>query len=717
MRFAILGPVKVFGDDGGEATLDGSKQRTVLTALLLARGGLVSDDRLSSLLWGWHPPSTINAQIYTYISRLRKYLGPSVEIVRQRPGYCMRIGGARFDYDEFERLSGQGQADLRGGRFEAAADHFRQALALWRGPALADVTEYLADAELPHLEEARMLTLEGRIEAELALGRHRPLVTELSALVTEHPMRERLRAQLMTTLYRCDRQAEALAVYQEGRRILAEELGVDPGATLNAVHHAILTGDLDRGRADGGGRDPVSAVWADTGPAMLPPRTVDFTGRATEVSQLTAALRPPAAGAATLPAPILITGAAGVGKTALGVHVAHLVRRDFPDGELYVDLDGMGPHPKNPFEVLGWFLRALGVHELAIPCSLDERIQLYRSQLARQRTLVVLDDAASEVQVRPLLPSGPGCRVILTSRTRLSAPPGAQVTRLEPMAADEALGLLRTIVGPQRVATELRPAQRIVELCAGLPLAVRIAGVRIAAKPTWSFDRFAVRLADRSRRLDELRCGELDVRTSLHLSYERLDELSRQAFRQMALLDIPDFPAWAAAAMLGRPERRVEEILETLVDAQLLEVGLVYQGRPRYRFQPLVAVFAREQAFREDNRERRRTAVDRGLDAWLGRALKARKLLSVPGLVGPGVGWRGVNAESIAAETARNWFEGERDVLVGLLHQASATGRHQAAWDLADVLRSFFDVTGLTEGTIGRPAPSWSEPGRPARAG
>jgi DNA-binding SARP family transcriptional activator len=242
MKVYILGPVGV-SRAGHEVALGGSKARTVLAALILAAGRLVPDSHLSELLWGWHPPTTESAQIYTYVSRLRKRLSPEIGIVRQPPGYIMHVNSAEFDYDIFERTTRLGQQQMTPGRYEEAARHYRSALDLWNGPTLANVTEFLASAELPRLEEARMATLEARIEADLRLGRHAQLVPELTSLVARHPTRERLRVQLMTALYHSDRQVDALTVYHQGRQALTEELGIDPGTALATAHQAILRGE------------------------------------------------------------------------------------------------------------------------------------------------------------------------------------------------------------------------------------------------------------------------------------------------------------------------------------------------------------------------------------------------------------------------------------------------------------------------------------------
>ncbi|MGP3948697.1 AfsR/SARP family transcriptional regulator [Streptomyces sp. 7N604] len=250
MEFGILGPLRVCAGRR-EIPIPGRKQRTLLAALLLARGEVLPDDRLTALLWGQRPPATVSAQIYTYVSRLRQRLGTAVEVIRESAGYRIDIGDGRFDADEFDRLSRAGRCELRADRPDRAARLLRAALELWRGPSLGGVTDYLRDAETPQLDEARMAALESRLEAELALGEHLQLVAELTGLVARFPLRERLRAQWMTALYRCERQAEALAVYQEGRRLLADELGVDPGPVLTATHRAVLSGGLALGGPTG----------------------------------------------------------------------------------------------------------------------------------------------------------------------------------------------------------------------------------------------------------------------------------------------------------------------------------------------------------------------------------------------------------------------------------------------------------------------------------
>jgi DNA-binding SARP family transcriptional activator len=614
----------------------------VLAALLLARGRVVADAQLSEFLWGWHPPTTMSAQIYTYVSRLRQRLAPEVAIVRRPPGYMLQIESAEFDYEQFERLTRLGHDLMTAGRHEDATRNFRASLDLWTGPPLANVTEFLASVDLPRLEEARTATLESRIEADLTLGRHAQLVPELTGLVTQYPMREQLRVQLMTALYRCERQADALSVFQEGRQVLTEELGVDPGAALTAAYQAILHGEL--------GFDPQPAAvpaaelrsWQETKPAMLPPDVADFTGRDRQLTQLRDILRPGRGDMGRQPRQVLITGMAGVGKTALALRAAHACSDDFPEGQLYVDLGGTTARRVDPFNVLEWFLRALGTGGAQLPASLEERQQLYRSQLASRRMVVVLDDAADAAQVQPLLPGGRDCRVIVTSRARLTALAGARVIELGVLTDDEGLRLLARIVGAAPVRRDPEGARQLVARCDALPMAVRIAGARRAAQGP-AAGELATLLADDARRLDDLQVGGLNVRESLHASYDGLDQQTQAAFRQLGVPRVRHFPAQAVARLLGLPQRGAEEVLETLVGARLLEVSGpgTDSGTRWYHFRGLVALFARERAAREDSAQEAQEAqeqeaeIDRAVAACLDSAQDAGWSLAVGLGAGP----------------------------------------------------------------------------------
>jgi DNA-binding SARP family transcriptional activator len=602
LEFRILGPVDVIRN-GVVIALDGSKQCTVLAALLLADGRVLSDSRLSYLLWGDSPPTTVHAQIYTYVSRLRKYLGPQVDICRRPPGYTMDIGALRFDLLEFEQLTRLGRETLGHGHYQNAAELLHAALACWRGPALANVTEFLAASDVYRLEEARMVALECRLEADLALGRHSQVVAELTGLVSDHPLREQLRAKLMVALYRLDRQSDALATYHDARRILADEIGADPGVTLSEAYHAVLHGGPEvRYPAGARTRDNPRRQPAHP-PDRLPPDLSDFCGRGGELDRLRRILvaeHPASTWPGVVP---VVSGMAGVGKTALALRTAHALRVPFPDGQLYADLAGSSARPSDPAEVLGWFLSVIKGDDSLLPTSCDERTQLYRSRLVGRRVLVLLDDAADEEQVRPLLPAAAGCRVIITSHNRLAALSGSVLIDLDPLEPEVALALFTRIVGGDRADAEPGAAKHIVELCGRLPLGLRIAGARLAARPHWQLSRLADRLDDECRRLSELSLGTMNVRESIRMSYDRLGERARTALQRLSLLNVVDFPAWTVAVLLGGSSAAGEEVAESLVDSHLLEVGqLDHRGRPRYRFHDLVRLFVREAAAEHQRR-------------------------------------------------------------------------------------------------------------------
>ncbi|SDH33731.1 DNA-binding transcriptional activator of the SARP family [Lentzea fradiae] len=587
MEFRILGPVGLWLN-GAELPLKGSKQRTILAALLLAREKVLSDAQLGEVLWGKNPPATYQAQIYTYASRLRRHLHGGMALIRQGSGYFMRIGTARFDFHEFENLSRTGREALRLGRFDEASELLRGALSLWRGPTLTDVTDLLAETERPGIEEVRLKTLESRIDAELALGRHHELISELVGLVNADPLRERTRAQLMIALYQGDRQAEAFATFQEGSRLLSDELGVDPGPTLRNAYQAILTHDVRPAF-------PVQRNSVTTTPRPATPAagTPDFTGREAELDVVTDRLR-------TRSSLVTVTGMPGVGKTVFALHVADRLRAEFPDGRLHVDLRGGGT-PLSPGEALGALLGGLGVSGSSLPSSLDQRATLYRDLLAERRMIVVLDDAATDPQVRPLLTGAPHCRTIITTRRVLTTLGGQHTLTLPPLGDDEALALFTSIAGPERTDAEKAAAARIVRLCHGLPLAVRIAGARAAAKLHWSLERMAARFADPDRLLDELRLGDLDVRERFRGGCESLDPLSRSALLRLSLLDSPSFPHSATSSLLGLPDASGEQVTEHLLDMHLLELaGIEPGGEQAYRFHPLARLVAREIAVTED---------------------------------------------------------------------------------------------------------------------
>jgi DNA-binding SARP family transcriptional activator/tetratricopeptide (TPR) repeat protein len=703
VEFRILGPLEAVAADR-VITVAAPKQRALLAVLVVCANQLVTTDRLVDELWAEHPPSSATNLVQGYVSRLRRLLGTdscaSREVVlsTRASGYELQVEPGDRDVEAFQGLLERGRSTAAQGAGTEAATLLQRALELWRGAALADVppTPTVA-AEAARLEELRLGALEDRIELEIAAGRHAGLVAELIALVAAEPLRERLRGQLMLALYRSGRQAEALEAFREGRQVLVEQLGIEPGAELRRLEAAILAADplLAAGRS--GPAVPIG--WSRWGrPSQLPADTADFTGRHTAAARVRDQLV--GTGRGGRPAAVAVSavaGKAGVGKTSLAVHVAHQVREAFPDGQLYVNLNGIRSHPADPAAVLARFLRALGVDPSVIPAGLDERSELYRERLAGRRVLVVLDDAAGEAQVRPLLPGSPSCAVLVTSRRGLTGLEGADVLDLDVLRPEQAVELLGRIAGAHRVANEPAAAEAITRACGWLPLALRIAGARLRARPDWALARLAERLADERHRLDELSLGDHDVRASLTLSYQALDERQRRGFARLGLLEAPDMAAWVVAALLDLPDEDPEGLVEPLVEARLLEVaGTDHAGQPRYRLHDLVRLYARERAEIEDPEPDRRAALRRALAAWLWLAERADQRLAggVPA-AGHGGGrcWPlpTALAERLLADPG-GWFDAELAALVAAVQQAHAAGFDELAWDLAGSLSSFLDL-------------------------
>jgi tetratricopeptide (TPR) repeat protein len=389
-----------------------------------------------------------------------------------------------------------------------------------------------------------------------------------------------------------------------------------------------------------------------------------------------------------------VTGTAGVGKSALAVHVAHQLAAAFPDGQLYASLRGAHPHPLDPAEVLGGFLRALGVDGAAIPSAVEERAGLYRSLLAGRRVLVVLDDAGGEAQVRPLLPGSPTCAVLVTSRARLAGLEGARLLDLDVFDPEQAVALLGRIAGSGRVAAEPEAAAALARLCGYLPLALRVTGARLAARPHWRLAQLVARLADQRQRLDELTHGHLAVRASLGLSHRALEPVAKTLFGRLGLLQAPDVAAWAAAALLDSSVEQATELADRLVDARLLEVaGRDATGQVRYRFHDLVRVYARERAEADDPPRERSAALARAFGAWLYLAERADARLGNPFLepvYGAAPRWpvEAAITERLLADPLA-FLEAERSGLVATVTQAARLGVAGFAWELTSALTPF----------------------------
>jgi DNA-binding SARP family transcriptional activator/tetratricopeptide (TPR) repeat protein len=670
IRFAVLGRLLV-GDEQRPVEVGRRRERCLLGVLLLEAGAAVPADRLVSLLWDDDPPAAARASLHSHVARLRSALaGLPLRLARTADGYTAEVDPDLVDAHRFRTLVEHARAE---GDPSRRIGMLRGALALWRGPILVgDASDRLRDRIGAPLEELRLTATELVIDAELARGRHAETIGELLALTAEHPTRESLAGKLMLAMYRCGRHAEALDFYRAFTDRLAAELGADPGAELRQLHTAILQHAPHL--TAGGSHTPVAR------PVLLPPGPADFAGRAGEMERLRAVL-----GDSGL---VLVTGPGGVGKSALVVHASHRLQEHFPDGVLFAELHGTQPAPAEPAGVLGRFLRALGVPGGTVPSGLDERVDLYRSLLAGRRVLVVLDDARNLGQLAPLLPAAPTCAALVTSRRRLGGLACTDRISLTVFDPGEATALLAGICGRPRVTAEPEAAATIAALCGYLPLAIRVAGARLAVRAHWPLHRLARRLSAEHSRLDELTTEDLAVRATFAISYRDVGAEGRRVLRRLALLDAPDFPAWVAAPLLGVPYDRAEDLVEGLVDSYLLEAA----GSMRYGFHDLIRLFARAEAEAEDDERQRRHAVTEALTCWLRLAEAAAARLPYR-LLSPMPGGGALPYEQMAGlvEDPFAWLAAERTALVAAVRQAAASGLDELAWRLADAARDLFD--------------------------
>jgi DNA-binding SARP family transcriptional activator len=698
MDFRILGPLEA-SENGRVLPLGAPKERVLLASLLLRANRVVATDRLIEVLWGASPPGTARATLQTYVLRLRRALQPSRGapspplIVTRPPGYVLQVRPEGVDLHRFERLVAEARAAMAGGGSGQAAELLRQALGLWHGPALGDVASMspLLMGEAARLEEARHAALEERIEAELALGWHARLVGELEALVVEQPLRERAHGQLMLALYRSGRQAEALAVYQAARQVFHDELGLEPGRELQRLQQQILAADASL-ELPGPAAAP-SPATARAVPAQLPADVADFTGRAEDLRQLDCLLATRAELPTTAVVISAIAGTAGVGKTALAVHWGHQVRGQFPDGQLYVDLRGYAPTPPvRPIQALAMLLHALGVPAEQVPVEIDEAAGLYRSLMADRRLLVLLDNARSPDQVRPLLPASPGCMVLVTSRDRLAglvAMQGARRLTLDTLTLGEARELLERIVGKRRVAAEPQATTELARSCALLPLALRIAAASLTDQPQRGIADYVAELGKGNRlaALEITGDQQAKVRAAFDLSYNALDPAGQRLFRLLGLVPGHDVTPGATAALAGSTSQQAWRLLDRLAGAHLLS----RRGPNRFGFHDLLRLYAAERAHHDDLEQDRRAAIRRLLE-WYLRTVDAAARLLYPEMLRLPLPTADTQQPTTRFEEhtqARAWLDAERPNLVSAVQHAAAHGPLPAAWLIADALRGY----------------------------
>jgi DNA-binding SARP family transcriptional activator len=697
VEFRILGPLEVVA--GAERLeLGGPRQQIVLATLLLSADSAVSVGRLQEAIYGQDLPPTSRSQAQISVSSLRRLFashGHAATISTRAQGYVLQIGTGRLDADRFGELVAAAHAARGAGHLDRAVAGYRDALRLWRGPALDGIDSQLVQAAASRLDEQRITTNEDRLTLELDLGRHHELVGELTELVEEFPLRERLRGQLMLALYRCDRTADALEVYRQARRTMIDELGIEPSGRLQRLEHAILACDpaLDVPAEF----IRIQAVKQQV-PQLLPAGIADFTGRVEQISHIHQCVIHVAGEEGRLPAPVVvITGKGGVGKTSIAVHASYGVAGHFADGQLFADLHGGAAYPVGPMQVLERFLRALGVPGSQIPEGLDERAEVYRNLLAGRRMLVVLDDAVGESQILPLLPGSGAAAVVITSRSRLAGLAGATHVEVNVLDAGTSLDLLARIVGSARVKTQTQAAAAVAGQCGHLPLALRIAGARLAARPHWGIQQLADRLADETRRLDELRHGDLGVRASISLTYEHTSGQARRLLRRLALLEMPVFSGWLSAALLDQPLAPAEDVLDELVNAQLAETTGTGTGvYSQYRLHELVRVFARERLAAEEPAAEQTAAVERALGALLYLAEQAH-IRYYGGdyfrMQSDALRWPlpGRLAEELVSDPL-SWYDRERAALVAGVRQAAQAGSVELCWSLAHRAEALFEA-------------------------
>jgi DNA-binding SARP family transcriptional activator len=722
MRFRLLGPLEIRAAEDDWRGIGAPKWRSVLAALLINAGQIVPADTLINEVWGETTPAKAGNLISIYVLRLRRLLGDtdSTVLVTRAPGYLLRLRPGDTDAQVFEALVREGRHAYAAGDPERAAAQLAEALALWHGSPLADVPPTaLTETEAERLADLHLDASELRITAELACGSHAQVIPELRRMLADHSLRENLWVLLMRALDGAGRHAEALEAYGQARSVLAEELGVDPGAELRQCYAELLAKDnaLTRDAEDApgsisGGTVAASSRAASTGsaaeeprvarsvpaPAQLPADVADFTGREDQVRHLCDLLA--SGGAEADPGAVriaLVAGSGGLGKTSLAVHAAHRVRGSFPDGQLYVDLLGAAPQPLSPADVLARFLRDLGVDGLYIPADDDERAARYRTVLAGRRMLIVLDNARDAAQVRPLLPGTASCAVLITTRSRMPDLASTQLVDLNVLDDDEALTLFTRVVGDERAAAEPEATAELLLACAGLPLAIRICAARLAMRSGWTIQTMANRLRDEHRRLDEMRAGDLAVRASFQVSFASLPAGAQadgiapaEAFRLLGLWQGPSISSAAAAALFGTSEYLAEDALEALVDAHLLGST----SSDRYKFHDLLRVYSSERAVADLSGPDRDAAVGRLLRWYMrtsdaaGTAVRPHRY-NIP-LEPASDGPRPLSFTGV--DDASSWYDDERVNVVAATRQASSAGLHEVAWRIPAPLFPIFEA-------------------------
>jgi DNA-binding SARP family transcriptional activator/tetratricopeptide (TPR) repeat protein len=687
MEIRLLGPVEVIGPRG-HAMLSGGRQRALVSALALNAGAVVASSRLVDALWGPEPPRTAFKTLHGHVARLRRALlacGLQESLVTRGSGYALAIARNGVDGLYFEDLVATARLEMSDSRCDSAVQRLRTGFALWRGEPVQDGELFgWGAAEVLRLQELRLTATEDLCDAELRIGHPGVAIIEAERALVHAPMRERLVELLMLALSRVGRPADALDAYQRLRRRLADELGVDPSSAVDRVYVAILRQDADAVQPHG---EPAAPR-----PAQLPPRVGYFTGRAEQLRALNEApARPLDSGI------VVVSGAGGMGKTALVTQWAHGMRELFPDGQIFVDLRGHDDKiAMTAAAVLTHTLRALGVPEDRMPGEASGQVDLLRSMLDGRRVLIVLDNAASADQVLPLVPPSPGSVLVVTSRrpmSALTAYHSVSAISLDPLTTEESLTLLREVVGRRRIDREPAAAARIAASCAGLPLALRIAAAKLVHEPNQALVVLASELSTVDR-LDALHVDgdSRSVRTVFASAYRALSPRAALLFRRLGLHPGADLGSHLAAAVADLSPAGTEQALAELVDAHLLADS----GDGRFHFHDLIGLYAAECARLDEQPSARAATLDRLIGWYLAIATSANRVLdprhdeATPTLTGPLMR----PPFELDPQSTLAYLDGERANLLPVVRLAAQNGRDVASWQLTYQLTGFFDSRG-----------------------
>jgi DNA-binding SARP family transcriptional activator len=691
VQFGVLGPVQVL-DDRVSLPIPAAKQRTALAVLLLRVNAVVPMDVLIESLWPDQQPPAPRGALHTHMTRLRRTLGPEAgsRIRTVGAGYIIDVEDQELDSIRFAGLTARGTAALAQDHWDDASDALRSALALWRGEPLADVSvNGWQISEAARLAELRWLAVENWIVAELQAGRYAQVIAELRGLASAHPFRERFHEQLMRALYAVDRRAEALEVYRASQRVLAEELGVEPGPALRELQRAILAGDSARTGPPCGGE---AAIPPPERPGQdrlrqLPVAPAHFMGRTGELAALNGLLDRPRLQPGTVVISA-IDGMPGVGKTALALHVAHQVADRFPDRQLFADLHGYTPGrpAADPADVLAELLTADGVDIRYLPADLEGRAAMWRDRMAGRKVLLVLDNAASSSQVEPLLPGTATCLVLITSRQFLGdLPPGTAELQLDVLAPPDATEMF-TGLAPRAVGAAGQVAE-LVALCGYLPLAIGLLARLFTRHPAWTL---ADLISETRTRLLTVSAESRTVAAAFELSYQALDCDQRRFFRYLGLHPGPDVDPYAAAALTGLPLEQAVCYLDALHGGRLLEEP----AARRFRMHDLIRHYARGLAEAEDS-ELRKHAVDQLLDYYQFAARAAGSHVARHALPASAQSGRPATMPALSSwDAARAWMTAERPNLMACIEDAAARGDHARQVGLTAAIAAHVRIDG-----------------------